>query len=76
MARLNNEQLIMIATGVAAGYRRARVVEQDPAVRTGWREAAGAVAAAGVSISKAARETLAAWRRTGGGAATVTRIAA
>lgn len=64
MAHVNTAQLIANTTCAVSLLDRAYRVQQDPAVKKAWGEAAADGIEAGRSLSRAIGETLAAWRRT------------
>jgi hypothetical protein len=73
MARINTTQMVQLGTSYGS---RIQQVQQDPAVRKACATAATDVVTAVTSTRAAFSETLAAWRRTGNGSATVSPLAA
>ena len=73
MARINTTQMVQLGTSYGS---RVQQVQQDPAVRKAWTEAALNVRAAVTSSTAAVAETRAAWSRTAGSPAAVSPLAA
>jgi hypothetical protein len=63
MARINTNQMVQLGTTYGS---RVQQVQQDPAVRKAWTEAAVNLRQALTSTTAAVTETRAAWSRTGG----------
>lgn len=61
MARINTTQMVQLGTSYAG---RAQQVQQDPAVRKAWTEAAASIRMAVTSTTAAVTETRDAWHRT------------
>jgi hypothetical protein len=74
MARINTQQMVKLGTTYGS---RVQQVQQDPAVRRAWTEAAVNLHMALTSTTSAVTETRAAWSRTGNiETATVSPLAA